>query len=308
MTLQPPIALLTALLSRLDGAYAPSTLRAYRADMEEFIRYCTDHGLVALPADPISVAGFLMDTATTGIKSSTIRRKESSISAIHRLSYLADPTKHPEVRIAIRKVERKLGTQFGQAYPIDQKLLQNLLAVCGDDLRGLRDRALLLLAYDSLRRRSELVTLRLEDIEPNSNGCAVILLRRGKTDQTGRGCWIAVSPKTHRAIKKWMAAAKIEYGFILRSVRRGRVGERLSPGQINRILKKLARAAGLEERLVTKISGHSTRVGRAQDLLKVGASLPQMMHAGGWTKPDTVMRYVARIRPSAASPISIDFR
>lgn len=299
---------LSSLLEHIHGAYALNTLRAYRADMQEFIQFCARHSLNPLPADPQAVARFLSDAATTGVKASTIRRKESSISAIHRLSYLRDPTKHPEVKLAVRKIERQLGTQFGQAYPIDQKLLQKLLAVCSDDLRGLRDRALLLLAYDSLRRRSELVTLRLEDLESNSDGSAVILLRRGKTDQTGQGCWIAVSPQTHRAIKKWIAAAKIKEGLILRSVHGGQIGERLSAAHINRILKKLARAAGLENTLVAKISGHSTRVGRAQDLLKVGTSLPQMMHAGGWTKPDTVMRYVARIRPSAASPMSIDFR
>jgi site-specific recombinase XerD len=299
---------LAALIDHISGAYAPNTLRAYRADMEEFIRYCTKHGLVALPANPSSVAGFLMDAATTGIKSSTIRRKESSISAIHRLSYLTDPTKHPEVRIAIRKIQRKIGTQFGQAYPIDEVLLRRLLAACGNDLRGLRNQVLLRLAYESLRRRSELVSLRLEDLEPNPDGSAVILLRRGKTDQTGNGSWVALSKNTHRIIKLWISAAELTEGPLLRSVHRGTIGPSLNPGQINRVLKKLARDAGLHENIVNRISGHSTRVGRAQDLLKVGASLPQMMHAGGWSKPDTVMRYVARIRPTAAEPRTIAIR
>ena len=273
---------LMELLTHLNGAYAPNTLRAYRADMEEFIRYCTEHGLVALPADPSSVAGFLMDAAATGIKSSTIRRKESSISAVHRLSYLTDPTKHPEVRIAIRKIERKIGTQFGQAYPIDEALLKKLLAACSNDLRGLRNQMLLRLAYESLRRRSELVSLRIEDLEPNPDGSAVILLRRGKTDQTGNGSWVALSKITHRLIKRWISAAELTDGPLLRSVYRGATGKSLNPGQINRVLKRLARDTGLHESIVNRISGHSTRVGRAQDLLKVGASLPQMMHAGLW--------------------------
>ena len=308
MAFEEPITLLTTLMSRLDGAYAPNTLRAYRADMEEFIRYCTQHGLAALPADPSSVAGFLMDAAMASIKSSTIRRKESSISAIHRLSYMPDPTKHPEVRIAIRKIQRKIGTQFGQAYPIDEALLKRLLEACGNDLRGLRNQMLLGLAYESLRRRSELVALRIEDLEPNPDGSAVILLRRGKTDQTGNGTWIALSKNTHRLIKRWISAAELTEGPLLRSVYRGTIGKSLNAGQINRILKRLARDAGLQESIVNRISGHSTRVGRAQDLLKIGASLPQMMHAGGWSKPDTVMRYVARIRPTAADPRTMSIR
>ena len=41
-------------------------------------------------------------------------------------------------------------------------------------------------------------------------------------------------------------------------------------------------------------NGHSLRVGGAQDLLAIGASLPQIMVKGGWMKTDTVMRYVER--------------
>lgn len=76
----------------IDGAYAPNTLRAYKADMLEFIAYCDKKGDCALPASPKTVAEFLMQTVPEGVKSSTIRRKVSSISAIHRLSSLDDPT------------------------------------------------------------------------------------------------------------------------------------------------------------------------------------------------------------------------
>jgi hypothetical protein len=56
-----------------------------------------------------------MQTVAPGIKSSTIRRKASSSSAIHRLSSLEDPTKHFEVKITQRKIYRQLGTWFDQA-------------------------------------------------------------------------------------------------------------------------------------------------------------------------------------------------
>ncbi len=84
------------LLIHLDGAYAPKTLRAYKSDMLEFISYCDKIGACSLPALPTVVATFLMQTIGQGIKSSTVRRKVSSISAIHRLSCHNDPTKHPE--------------------------------------------------------------------------------------------------------------------------------------------------------------------------------------------------------------------
>lgn len=290
---------LAQLLIHIDGAYAPNTLRAYKADMLEFIVYCEKKGVCALPAKPETVAEFLMQTVPQGIKSSTIRRKVSSISAIHRLSSLEDPTKHSEVKIIQRKIYRQLGTRFDQAYPITKALLNRLLTACEDDLHGLRDRALLLVAYDSMRRRSELISLRVEDIEWLPENGASILLRKSKTDQQGCGKWIHLTSETSHALHQWLVAAQINEGLIFRGVRSsGAITDGLCESRISRIYKALARKAGLIEPLVQSISGHSMRVGAAQDLLNLGASLPQIMVKGGWVKTDTVMRYVERIRSS----------
>jgi integrase len=74
-------------------------------------------------------------------------------------------------------------------------------------------------------------------------------------------------------------------------------GGRISPnslgsGQVNRIYKRIARNAGLDELVIEGISGHSMRVGAAQDLLNSGASMPIIMRRGRWSKTDTVMRYL----------------
>jgi site-specific recombinase XerD len=291
---------LSDLLAHIDGAYAPNTLRAYKADMLEFIAYCEKKGVCALPAKPATVAEFLMQTVSRGTKSSTIRRKVSSISAIHRLSSLEDPTKHSEVRIIQRKIYRQLGTRFDQAYPITRALLTRLLAACEDDLHGLRDRALLLVAYDSLRRRSELISLRVEDIEWIPDNGASILLRKSKTDQQGCGKWIHLTSESTQALHQWLSVAKINEGLIFRGVRSsGSITEGLCESRVSRIYKTLARKAGLGESIIQNISGHSMRVGGAHDLLITGASLPQIMVKGGWAKTDTVMRYVDRIRPES---------
>ena len=293
---------LSSLLLHLDGAYAPNTLRAYKADMLEFVTYCDKASKCALPADPNTVSDFLMQTMDKGIKSSTIRRKVSSISAIHRLSCLPDPTKHSEVRITQRKIYRQLGTRFDQAYPITKALLTKLLNVCGDDLHGLRDRALLMVAYDSMRRRSELIALRIEDIEWLADEGASILLRKSKTDQHGCGKWVHLAADTTAALQAWIFAAQINAGFIFRGIRpSGMITQSLCESRISRIYKKLSRKAGLSEPIVEAISGHSMRVGGAQDLLQHGASLPQIMVKGGWAKTDTVMRYVERVNKPAAS-------
>ena len=292
-----PRALLSAILTHVEGAYAPNTLRAYRADMEEFIRYCETHDQNALPADADTVAAFLMTMTTRNIKTSTIRRKNSSISAVHRLSNLTDPTKHSEVKLALRKLHRQLGNRFDQAYAITLPVLKQLIAVTGDDLHGLRDRALLLLAYDSMRRRTELVSLRVENMEWLSEDGASVLLRKSKTDQVGSGQWVHLSTHTTKAVQDWLTAANIDSGFIMRGLKNKTViTDGLGAGQVGRIYKGLARKAKLSPQVIEEISGHSMRVGGAQDLLTQGASLPQIMVKGGWVKPDTVMRYVERVR------------
>lgn len=300
MSQNTPKVKLLCLLQHLDGAYAPNTLRAYKADMFEFIAYCDKTGDCPLPGQPKAVAEFLMQTVSQGIKSSTIRRKVSSISAIHRLSSLDDPTKHSEVKITQRKIFRQLGTRFDQAYPITRSLLTKMLAACGDDLHGLRDRALLLVAYDSMRRRSELISLRIEDIEWLPDDSASVLLRKSKTDQFGMGKWMLLTPETTHALQQWLSVAKINEGLLFRGVRSSdAITDGLCESRISRIYKTLARKAGLNESVVQSISGHSMRVGGAQDLLNSGASLPQIMVKGGWAKTDTVLRYIERTRSSS---------
>lgn len=191
----------------------------------------------------------------------------------------------------------QLGNRFKQAYPIIRAVLNQLLAVCENDLRGKRNPALLLLAYDSMRRRSELVSLRIEDMEWVSEEGASILLRKSKTDQFGTGHWIHLTNETTLAIQDWLEAAGIKQGFLLRGIdTRGIVTELLCDSRVGRIYKNLAALAGLDARSMGAVSGHSMRVGGAQDLLTKGASLPEIMVKGGWAKTDTVIRYVQRVR------------
>jgi len=108
--------------------------------------------------------------------------------------------------------------------------------VTGDDLHGLRDRALLLQAYDSMRRRTELVSLRVEDMEWLSEDGASVLLRKSKTDQFGAGQWVHLSTHTTKAVQDWLNAANIDSGFMMRGLKNKTViTHGLGQGQIGRI-------------------------------------------------------------------------
>ncbi len=282
------------ILETVTDAYAPNTIRAYRSDFEDLIKFCKENNLSPLPAKPTTVAKFIDKTACENISSASIRRKLVAIAAIHRWANLDDPTKTPEVKLSARKMHRKLGRLCAQAEPINKERLKLMVSATEKNLRGLRDRALLMLAYETMRRRSELASLLISDIRETKSGAA-ILLRKSKTDQERLGTWLQISTKTHILIKQWIKSAKIKDGKILRGLKiNDQVTNGLAGAQIGRIFKSLATKAGIDSVFAKNISGHSIRIGAAQDLLILGATLPQIMAKGGWTKVETVMRYVER--------------
>jgi site-specific recombinase XerD len=281
-------------IKRIDGAYAPSTIRAYKSNFEKFIAFCNRENADSLPSDRVNVANYIKYLAEGKLRSASIRIAVASISAMHRLNELYDPTTHPDVKIEMRRMHRNLGRESQQAEGINSVLLRQMINVTDDGLMGLRDRALLLTAYDSMCRRSELVSLSMNDLVINHQDQTLkIKLRRSKTDQDGLGRWLHLSKEAQQAILSWVNVADIKNGKLFRGVIRGQhIADNLSASQINRIFKRLARKSKADRSVVDHISGHSMRVGAAQDLLISGASLPMIMQRGRWSKADTVMRYI----------------
>ena len=292
-------ALLQNTMNKIEGAYSPSTIRAYRSNFESFIAYCADLEVTSLPASATTVSSYISNLANGHLKSASIRIAVTAIASIHRLNRFEDPTKDPDVLLEMRRMHRKLGRSSSQALGVTQPILEKLIGVTDDSLKGMRDRALLLLAYDSMCRRSELVSLRIEDFSNlGADKGLHIRLRKSKTDPNAMGKWLHLSERTQRAIEDWIDASGIKAGFLIRRMTKhgGILPKGISGGHINRIYKSLAAKAKLDPDMVEHISGHSMRVGPAQDLLNSGASLPMIMSRGRWTKTDTVMRYVENAR------------
>jgi len=288
------INLLKETIKRIDGAYAPATIRAYKANFEKFITFCSTNDSTAIPADEAVITNYIRHLMKENLKSASIRIAVASISTIHRLNQYPDPTIHPNVKLEMRRMHRSLGRESRQAAGINANILNEMLKTTDNSLKGLRDRALILTAYDSMCRRSELVSLSMEDaLIDQENQSIKIKLRRSKTDQDGLGRWLHLSKEAQAAILKWIQASKISDGKLFRGITRGNnISKSLSGAQINRIYKKVATNSRIEKSLIRNISGHSMRVGAAQDLLISGASLPMIMQRGHWSKADTVMRYI----------------
>jgi len=279
-------------VEKIEGAYAPSTIRAYRSNFEVFIKYCHENNVHALPALPENVALYIRRLSDGHLKSSSIKIAVASIAAIHNLNSLNDPTHHPDVKIEMRRMYRTLGRYAKQAYGINKDFLKKMVRATDNSLRGIRDKAILLVAYDSLCRRGELVSLELEDVLIEDKSIK-LKLRKSKTDPDGIGKSLYLSNDTQIALKNWVKKSRIESGKLFRSITAsGKIKESLNSAQIARIYKKLAINLKVDQDIIKRISGHSTRVGAAQDLMASGTSLPIIMNRGRWSKIDTVMRYV----------------
>jgi site-specific recombinase XerD len=281
-----------AAITRLEGAYSENTLRSYRADFKAFEQWCTQAGCRALPASPETVAGFISHDA---IKSSpaTLRRRLAGIRKVHRLLRLDNPVEDEEVLLAMRRALRTKPRRQRQALGLTRSLRDKLLAACPDSLLGLRNRALIAVGYDTLCRRAELVSLRLEDLAPVENGAMSILVRRAKNDPFGDGRYGYLTQQTVEIFKVWLETASIENGYLFRKVSGRRISSNaLHPYTVNRIIKAAAQAAGLDPDVVKSLSGHSMRVGAAQDLMADGVGLLPIMRAGGWKSTNVIGRYV----------------
>lgn len=282
-------------LRLLEGAYSENTIRAYRADFSDFEKWCDESGAPSLPASPETIAAYI--EALAPIKTpATISRRMAGIGRVHRLLGHANPAASDVVALALRRMVRSKGRRQKQAAGLCGDLRDRLIAVCSDDLRGLRDQALIAVGYDTLCRRSELVQLKADDIDLLVDGDASILIRRSKTDQAGDGRLGYLSVGTVKKVEQWQAASRISSGPLFRAVHGSSIDQRpLNAYHVTRTLKALAKKAGLEPMLCEQISGHSMRVGAALDMAENGIDLVPIMHAGGWKSPNMVVRYTQQI-------------
>jgi integrase/recombinase XerD len=277
---------------RLEGAYAPATMRSYYTDVEIFLSWCGDQNLAPFPASVATVCRFLEEQAPDRAPS-TVRRRLYSIRKVHRLLRLEDPTYDEDINLTFRRIRRAKRTRPKQAKGMTRPYLDKFLAVQPDNSWGLRNRAMLLLGYELLTRRSELVALTTNDLEILDDGTMRVIIRRSKADPFGQGRIAFTSQKTANAVQDWLAWRGPDINYLFCPIYRGTAVNRdLSTTTVKRLVKSAAKAAGLETEDIDAFSGHSLRVGAAQDLLCAGYDAAAIMRAGGWKSINILGRYL----------------
>ena len=268
------------IFERFDGAFAENTIRAYRSDFEQYSKWCANKSIPPIPATADNLAMYVYDLSQT-CKSATIRRRVNSLGTIFMLSKNPDPSKDPEVVLALKRMHRNIGRHRKQATPLTHNHLERLLSNCSDDLKGMRNRVLRQLGYETMRRRSELCAFKFEDLEIRSDAKPILHLRKSKADQESIGRVIPISTALSELIEMWREKISTRSGFILRAIdKHGNVSSSLSPGSIQLILNCLSNSTTTYD-LGNTFSEHSFRVGAALDLLNRGETLERIMIRGG---------------------------
>jgi site-specific recombinase XerD len=282
--------MIDSILAKFDGAFAQNTIRAYRSDFIQYEKWCTKNQLSPIPVDAETMVNYI-DHLSQSAKSATIRRRINSLGTILQLSKNHDPTKESEVVLALKRMHRKIGRAQEQATPLTYDILIQLKNICSDDIVGLRNKLLLQLGYETMRRRSEICQFKFEDLQHFGNHKHALLLRHSKTDQYNQGKIIPISGELSEMISKWSLSIDQDSGYILRSFKRNlSTKSSLTPASINHILKSLQKQAGLNQ--IGELSGHSFRVGAAIDLLNKNIPLEKIMLRGGWKSETSAMRYL----------------
>jgi len=310
-----------------DAAVPANTRRAYELDLACFASWCARHGLRPTPAEPRVVRIYLQELAERGrspedvpsgkvkgpLGHSALMRALAAICRSNQKAGHASIWKHPLIESTRDTLARTKGTapkkQKRDLGAHGEALLLRVCDLISDDLRGVRDRAMLLVGWQGGgRRRSEITAARVEHFEDVEGGIRW-RIPRSKADQTGKGLVVALTPAADerycavRALRRWLDLSKIETGPMFRGVdiNTGKVSEAgLAPEGVAKRVQHYVKRLGLDP---ADFGGHSLRSGFISTAHRMGRPEADIMEATGHQSVKQMRGYIRRaglIEESAA--------
>ncbi|WJM95321.1 site-specific integrase [Pseudomonas defluvii] len=270
---------------------------------EVAVQFIVDH--LARPDDaggwshllPASLDAVLVAAGVKGklgpLAFSTVSHRLAVLAKWHRLKHWVNPTEAPAVKTLLRearKAQVRQGVAQRRKTAVVLEPLQAMLATCSDGVRGVRDRALLLLAWSGGgRRRSEVIGLQIEDLRRLDADTWLYTLGATKTDTGGVRREKPLRGPAAQALSAWLAAAPASCGPLFRRLYKGgRVAASgLSGDQVARIVKRRAAMAGLDG----DWAAHSLRSGFVTEAGRQGVPLGEVMAMTEHRSVSTVMGY-----------------
>ncbi len=255
-----------------------NTIRSYRYDVHQFMQYCVKQNRDILKVDTGMLRAFVHALSDAGLHATSINRKISSIKAFYRfLVFTSRIPANPATDMELLKVGRTLP----EVLSIEEV---TMVIEAADEMTplGLRDRACMELLYAAGLRISELLGLRLQDIDLEHRFLSVV----GKGNKQRI---VPIGKKAASALEQFMTLGRPAIlknrpsPFVILNVR----GRKLSRMGFLKILKKYRIKAGLKKRITPHMFRHSF----ATHLLEAGADLRAVQELLGHADISTTQIY-----------------
>lgn len=227
------------------------------------------------------------------LKTNTVIHRLSVLGKYHRLRGWDSPTDDARYRTVLRSARN---TQVHEGERVTKKTaatadpLHAMLATCDDGLRGMRDRALLLVGWSSGgRRRAELAGICCEDLLKQANGDYALSLGLGKTERDGQVRHKPIRGQAALALQAWLQASAISSGPVFVRLQRGGTPGKtaLSGNHVALIVKRRAALAGLPG----DWAAHSLRSGFITEAGRQNMAIPDVMAMTDHRSVNTLMGY-----------------
>ena len=286
-------------------AKADNTRAAYRSAVRAWCAWCAQHDLSPLPASSSDLAAFLAAGRDQGLAGNTLRLRVAAVRFLHRAANLPSPTDSAEISETMAGIRRDApNPEKKRAATL--AVLRELLAPIPRDMRGMRDRALLLVGFAGALRRSELAGILFHDLRRTDQGYE-LTLRRSKGSQIDAVLVPLPYGRTElcpvRALTAWLDAAAIVGGPVFRRLflppqpkpdsfppSLPVIGaDALTPRSIARIVQDRAVKAGFAKH---EFAGHSLKRGALTAGMQAGAHPAQLKRLGRHKSFDVLGEYL----------------
>lgn len=195
-----------------EKRYSPLTLLAYEKDLEQFLMYCGTINDIRTYDDvtPKIVREWVVIKMSEGMTVATVRRKLSTLRTFFRFLMKTGAVKDDPTEIVVTP---KMGRRLPAFVPDYQ--MDNMLD--SEELQGgfheLRDRLVLLTAYYTGMRRSELVGLKIRDID--FSGKSILVMGKGNKQRLlPLSDELAEDMKNYLALREGVVSGEHGYFFV----------------------------------------------------------------------------------------------
>ncbi len=287
-------------LNNIKSSKSLNTIRAYKSDFKDFSNFCKKNNFKSLPADP-KIVSFYITHLSSISKVSTLKRRLASISVVHKIKGFYIDIKHPLIIENFMGIQRKLGVFQKSKKPILinelKEIIKTIESTEKNEIKKIRNKALILVGFAGGFRRSELVNIKLDDLEFTKEGLK-IFIQRSKTDQSGEGMTKAIPYFKDKnfcpvvSIKNWIEIIKNKTNSLIFDI---------SDKMVAVLIKKYLKKAGFDN---TKYSGHSLRSGFATVAADHGADEKSIMNMTGHKSSTMVRRYIKETNLFKNNPLN----